>query len=111
MEFTRRLGSTVLSETPLIADIISRLGGALNELWLSEFRWASIEVFAPVFNLLCELMALHGMAFARQGDEWRIVVSDEVAKTRALGDFLVAKAKEEPAPNLSQQRQRKELHD
>ena len=63
---------------------------------ISEFGWASIEVFAPVYDLLCELMALHGMAFSRHGDEWRIVMSDEVAKTPALKDFLVFKSREEP---------------
>jgi hypothetical protein len=51
------------------------------------------------------------MAFARRGDEWRIVVTDEEAKTPALKDFLVSKAKEQPRPNRSQQRQRKERHD
>ncbi len=66
----------LLSENRLIGDIISRLERALNELWLSEFGWASIEIFAPVYELLCEWIALHGMAFARHGDEWRIVVSE-----------------------------------
>jgi NADH:ubiquinone oxidoreductase subunit C len=40
------------------------------------------------------MMALHGMAFARHGDEWRIVMSDESAKGPALKDFLVSKANE-----------------
>ena len=39
-------------------------------------------------------MALHGMAFARYGDEWRIVMSDEPDKTPALRDFLLFKAKQ-----------------
>jgi len=66
----------------------------LHELWLSEFAWRSLEVFAPIYDLLCEMMALHGMAFARHGDEWRIIMSDEPAKTPALKDFLLSKAKE-----------------
>lgn len=45
-------------------------------------------------RFLCELMALHGMAFARYGDEWRIVMSDEPDKTPALRDFLLFKAKQ-----------------
>jgi hypothetical protein len=44
--------------------------------------------------LLCELMALHGMAFARHGNEWRIVISDEASKSPALRDFLISKAKQ-----------------
>ena len=59
----------LLAENPSIAELICRLERVLNELWLSEFGWDSIEVFAPVYDLLCELMALHGMAFARHGDE------------------------------------------
>jgi hypothetical protein len=84
----------LLSESPPMADLIARLERVLKELWLSEFGWSSIEVFVPVYDLLCELMALHGMAFARHGDEWRIVMSDEADKTPALRDFLLFKAKQ-----------------
>ena len=59
----------------------------------SEFGWSSIEVFVPIYDLLCELMALHGMAFARHGNEWRIVMSDEADKTPALKESLLSKAK------------------
>ena len=78
----------LLSESPPVAELIRQLGGTLHELWLSEFSWGSIEVFAPIYDLLCEMMALHGMALAQQGDEWRIIMSDESAKTPALRDFL-----------------------
>ncbi len=70
-----------------------RLGGTLHQLYLSEFAWHSIEVFAPICDLLCEMMALHGMAFARHGEEWRVVMSDESERTPALRDFLLSKAK------------------
>lgn len=40
------------------------------------------------------MMALHGPAFARHGDEWRVIMSDEPVKTVALKDFLLSKAKE-----------------
>jgi hypothetical protein len=83
----------VLLEKPAIGDLISRLGRVLHELWLTEFGWHSIEVFAPIYDLLCEMMALHGMAFSRHGDEWRIIMSDEPMKTPALRDFLLSKAK------------------
>ena len=84
----------VLLEKPAIGELISRLGRVLHELWLTEFGWHSIDVFAPIYDLLCEMMALHGMAFSRHGDEWRIVMSDEPMKTPALRDFLLSKAKE-----------------
>jgi hypothetical protein len=83
----------LLSENPSVAAVIGRLGRVLHELWLSEFVWKSIDVFAPIYDLICEMMALYGMAFARHGDEWRIVMSDEASGTPALRDFLLSKAK------------------
>lgn len=83
----------LLSENPSVAAVIGRLGRVLHQLWLSEFAWESIDVFAPIYDLICEMMALHGMAFARHGDEWRIVMSDEASGTPALRDFLFSKAK------------------
>jgi hypothetical protein len=77
-----------------VAELIARLERILHELWLTEFAWRSLEVFAPIYDLLCEVMALHGMAFARHGDDWRIVMSDESVRTSALKDFLMSKAKE-----------------
>ena len=83
-----------MAENPSISDLMSRLERVLKDLWLSEFGWNSIEVFAPVYDLLCELMALHGMAFARHGDEWRVVMSDEPTKTPELKAFLLSKVRE-----------------
>ena len=83
----------LLSENPSVAAVIGRLGRVLHELWLSEFAWESIDVFAPIYDLICEMMALHGMAFARHGDEWRIVMSDEPETTPAAKQFLMSKAK------------------
>ena len=67
----------VLNDPPL-GKLLTRLERVLHELWLSEFAWESLEVFSPVYDLLCELMALHGMAFTRNGGEWRIVMSDDL---------------------------------
>ena len=69
------------------------MGRVLHELWLSEFAWKSIDVFAPIYDLICEMMALYGMAFSRHGDEWRVVMSDEASGTPALRDFLLSKVK------------------
>jgi hypothetical protein len=67
----------LLPGSPAVAQLLQRLGRTLHELWLSERSWESIDVFVPIYDLLCETMALHGIAFARHGDEWRIIMSDE----------------------------------
>ena len=84
----------LFSENPPISELFEKLGRRLHELWLTEFAWKSIDVFVPIYDLLCELIALHGMAFARYGDEWRVVMSDEESKTPKLKDFLMTKARE-----------------
>ena len=83
----------LLLESPSEAQLFRQLARALHELWLSEFAWESIEVFAPIYDLLCEMMALRGMAFARHGDEWRVIMSDEPEITPAVKQFLMSKAK------------------
>ena len=84
----------MLTDNPAMLELIERLGRRLNELWLTEFAWQSLDVFVPIYDLLCDLMALHGMAFARHGDEWRVVMSDEESKTPKLKNFLMTKARE-----------------
>ena len=84
----------LLSQNPQVSELMVRLERVLHQLYLSEFAWHSIEVFAPIYDLLCEMMALHGMAFARHGDEWRVVMSDEFERSLALQDFLMSKARE-----------------
>jgi hypothetical protein len=44
--------------------LIVRLRRVLHEMWLTEYAWQSIEIFAPIYDLVCEMMALHGLAFA-----------------------------------------------
>ena len=83
-----------LSDDPATSQLIAKLERVLHELWLTEFAWPSIDVFGPIYDLLCEMMALHGMAFARHGDQWHVVMSDESKKSQALKDFLLSKAKE-----------------
>ena len=77
-----------------VAELLAKLERVLHELWLSEFEWNTIDVFAPMYDLLCEMMALYGMAFAFHGEEWRIVISDEPNRTAALKRFLMSKAHE-----------------
>jgi hypothetical protein len=64
-----------LAENSEVSELVDQLDQILNGLWLSEFAWASLDVFAPIYELLCELMALHGMALAHNDQEWQIVPS------------------------------------
>ncbi len=60
----------VFDEQPDIEALMTRLERVLHELWLREFVWESIDVFAPI----CDLMAQQGMVFVRHEEEWQIVV-------------------------------------
>jgi hypothetical protein len=59
-------------------------------LWLSEYAWQTIEIFTPIYDLICEMMALHGLVFARHEDEWRIVMCEDEHATEAIQDVLSA---------------------
>jgi hypothetical protein len=37
-------------------------------LRLTEFAWESIETFVPVYDLICDMMALHGFVFAKTSE-------------------------------------------
>ena len=57
-------------------ELLLKLERSLRELWLKEFAWPSVEVFAPIYDLICEMMAHHGVTFTRNEDEWRIAMYD-----------------------------------
>ena len=78
---------TILQQLP-IADLLFRLERILHQLWLTEFAWQTIEVFVPIYDLICEMMALHGMMFVRHGDEWKIVMYDDQAAFDAARESL-----------------------
>ncbi len=65
-----------------------RLRRVLHEMWLTEYAWTSIEVFAPIYDLICEMMALHGLAFARHQEEWRIIFCDDDEAMPEIHDAL-----------------------
>jgi hypothetical protein len=73
---TSRL-SEVFQKRPAIEDLMTKLERILHELWLQEFVWTSIEVFAPIYDLVCEMMSQSGLVFVRHKDEWRIVMYEE----------------------------------
>lgn len=66
-------------QQPKMATLVLRLERLLQKLWLTEFAWNSIDVFAPIYDLICEMMAQHGMMFVRHGDGWKIVLYDDQA--------------------------------
>jgi len=72
-------GRDTILQQPPIADFLLRLERILRELWLTEFAWQTIEVFAPIYDLICEMMGQHGMMFVRHGEEWKIVLYDDQA--------------------------------
>jgi hypothetical protein len=67
----------VFRKNPSVEDLVIRLERILHELWLLEFAWDSIEVFAPIYDLICEMMSQCGLVFARHEEEWRIVMYEE----------------------------------
>jgi hypothetical protein len=75
-DHTPRLGE-LLQKHPTIEDIMTRLERILHEMWLKEFVWPSIEVFAPIYDLICDLMSQSGLVFVRHKDEWRVVMYED----------------------------------
>jgi hypothetical protein len=78
----------VLQKNPALLDLITRLERILHELWLQEFVWESIEVFAPIYDLICEMMAQCGLVFGRHKEEWRIVMYEEPEAAEAARKAL-----------------------
>jgi hypothetical protein len=62
----------LLEKRPEMRDVMARLGNALHLLWLTEYAWDSIEVFAPVYDLLLEAMELYGLSFHKNNEEYTV---------------------------------------
>jgi hypothetical protein len=60
--------SALLRQHSQIETLVARLRCVLHELWFSEYDWKSIEVFAPIYDLIREMMTLHGLTFATTND-------------------------------------------
>ena len=67
----------VFRKNPSVEELMTRLERILHNLWLEEFVWESIEVFAPIYDLICEMMGQCGLVFVRHEEEWRIVMYEE----------------------------------
>jgi hypothetical protein len=79
---------SLFEQRPETGRMMSRLERILHELWLKEFVWESIEVFAPIYDLISEMMALHGFVFAKSETEWRLVMSEDAGSTDRVKDEL-----------------------
>jgi hypothetical protein len=64
----------LLAGHPEIAALIERLRRTLHDLWRDRFGWTSIEVFTPIYDILCAMMALHGFVFAQTEKGWQMAL-------------------------------------
>jgi hypothetical protein len=71
--------STLFSKYPEIGELVHRLRRTLHELWLTEYAWSSIEVFSPIYEIICAMMAFHGFVFAKTDTEWQMVMRENGA--------------------------------
>ncbi len=78
----------VFQRNPQVKGLITRFERILSELWLQEYVLESIEVFAPIYDLICEMMAQCGLVFARHEEEWRIVMYEEREAIEAANKAL-----------------------
>ena len=76
--------ATLLVDHPQVGALVHGLRRTLHELWLGEYGWPSVEVFAPIYDIICAMMAHHGFVFAKTDAEWRIVMCEgDVAEHEA----------------------------
>lgn len=67
----------IFQRQPAIETLMMKLERILHEMWLQEFVWPSIEVFVPIYDLICDLMSQSGLVFVRHKDEWRVVMYED----------------------------------
>jgi hypothetical protein len=87
--------SAMFAEHPKIGELVHRLRRTLHELWLSEYGWSSIEVFSPIYEIICAMMALHGFVFAKTDAEWRMVMCEEEGAEQEIRNALATWLKRE----------------
>ncbi len=88
----------ILQNNSELESLMERLERVLHELWLQEFAWPSIEVFAPIYDLICERMSQCGLVFVRHDDEWRVVMYEEREAMEAAKEALEHWRKPSEAP-------------
>ncbi len=80
--------AALLGQHPPIERLFVRLQRILHELWLTEYAWESIEVFAPIYDLICDFMKRQGLVFARHETEWRIVMCEDDPTSSEIDDAM-----------------------
>lgn len=80
--------SALFASHPQIGEWFHRLQRTLHELWLSEYGWSSIEVFIPIYDIICTMMALHGFVFSKTDAEWRMVLCEDGTAEQAVRTAL-----------------------
>lgn len=63
--------TALFQKHPKLAGLIVSLRQTLEELWLGESGWTSIEVFVPIYELILDLLSLQGLTLANDRGEWR----------------------------------------
>jgi len=53
-----------------------------------RYGWSSIEVFAPIYEIICAMMALHGFVFAKTDAEWRMVMCEDDGAEQQIRNAL-----------------------
>jgi hypothetical protein len=66
----------LLRSHPPAAEVIVRLQQTLRGLWASEKSWKSVDMFAPVYDLIRELMEQQGITITRHNDQWHVRTLD-----------------------------------
>lgn len=73
MEQSAPQASAFLAQHGEIGKLMQRLWRTLDELWRTEYEWLSIEIFSPIYDILCAMMALHGFALMKSDKGWQVV--------------------------------------
>ncbi len=66
--------TALFEKHPPFGGLIVPLRQTLQSLWLSESTWQSIEVFAPIYDAILEMLMLQGLALAKHEAGWRPVL-------------------------------------
>ncbi len=59
--------ATLLQRHSDVEGLIVHLRRVLHQLWLSEYGWRSIEVFAPIYDLICSMWRSMGWSSPGMG--------------------------------------------
>jgi hypothetical protein len=88
LQFHAARTSVLFAAHSEIGELVHRLRQTLHELWLNEYGWSSIEVFSPIYDIICATMSLHGFVFAKTHAEWRIVLCEDDGAEQQIRNAL-----------------------